>query len=374
MSARPKVLHLSSLSLDRGGMEHVILDITQSLSKTYDFDLLATVSDGYRERFREACQGNIYSWGMKRKIAIGKLMDLNQYLTQIKPDLVHLHDARAGLIARPLLKLKKIPSLMTVHLPPYYYQWKRFSAVRQSLYGWGEAVLNHFTPTHTVYVARHTYEYALKKGYSHPKRSHLVTNGIDLSHFIRVNPYKENKEVIICCVARLGPEKNLPLLIQVAATLHQNRHEFSLWLVGDGPELSVLEQMVSKNKLEHRVRFLGKQMDVLKFLQEADIFVLTSLYETHPLAIMEAQAAGLPCVLSDVGDHAEMVSNPQCGFVVAPNDLHGLVSSLEKLIASPDLRIQFGKNARQKALKEHDKDKMIKQYDSIYLSLLQGNV
>lgn len=373
MIAHPKVLHLSSLPLDRGGIEHIILYIVQDLSKKYDFDLLAMASIGYQTRFQDACQGKTYQWGMKKMIDLGKLIELNQHLEKIKPELVHVHDARAGLVARPLLRLKKVPSLMTVHLPPYYYQWKRFSTFRQLLYGSGEAVLNHCTLTHTVYVAKHTYEYALKKGYSHPERSHLVTNGIDLSHFGKINSNKNNKEVIICCVARLGPEKNLSLLMEAAAMLKQRGHKFLLWFIGDGPELPRLEQLVRRDNLEQHVRFWGNQSDVLKFLRKADIFVLPSLYETHPLAVMEAQSVGLPCILSNVGDHAEMVSNPQCGFIFEPNDILGCVHSLETLLCSQDLRIRFGKNSREKALEEHGKDDMTKKYDCIYQALLQEN-
>ena len=373
MATRIKIVHLSSLSLDRGGTEHVILQITSSLAQLYDFDLLATTSKEYEARYKEICQGNVYQWGMKKTLDLPQVGNLNHLLAILRPDLVHIHDARAGLFARPLLKIKKIPSLITVHLPPYYYQWKRFSDLRQSLYRWGDAMLNYATPTHIVYTAKTTFEYAVKKYYSPPDKSHLITNGIDLSMFdTNGNVKKHNSQVIICCIARLSPQKNISLLIQAGVILQEKGYDYSLWLIGDGTERGKLEKLVERKHLTAKVHFWGSKLDVSSFLRKADIFVLPSYYETHPLAIMEAQAAGLPCVLSSVGDHKNMISNPQCGFIFESGDVAGCAGFLEQLISSQELRVQLGNNARRKARKEYGQETMTKKYNDLYQKLLES--
>jgi glycosyltransferase involved in cell wall biosynthesis len=375
MVAAPKIIHLSSLTLDRGGTEHVILQITSSLTQLYNFDLVAIPSREFENRFKDICQGNIYKWGMKKILDLPQIQMLNYLFAKIKPNLVHIHDARAGLAARSILKNKGIPSLITVHLPPYYYQWKSFSYLRQLFYGWGDAFFNHATPTHIVYVAKTTFEYAIKKRYSPPDRSHVITNGIDLSLFKTNRELKKHSsKVIICCVARLSPQKNIPLLIQAGTILQDKGYDYSLWIIGDGSERDKLKELVKQNNLIDKVIFWGNQPNVAKFLQQSDIFVLPSYYETHPLAIMEAQAAGLPCVLSSVGDHEFMTSNPQCGYIFESGDIASCVNFLEKLIFSPELRLQLGNNAQKKAQQEYDMAMMIEKYDNLYRQLLNKSI
>jgi glycosyltransferase involved in cell wall biosynthesis len=370
---KPRVLHISALQLGTGGTERIILQISHFLNTTYDFDLLSGASNEFNSQFLQHSGGNIYAWDVKRLIDLKAVVSLSRYLDLIKPDIVHLHDSRAGFLARHLLKINGIPSVLTAHLPPYYYQWKKFTNLRRYIYATIESLINHLTPTTIVYVATKSYENALQKNYAKKGQAYLINNGIDLFPYKNIPPNKKHHNPpLICSVARLTLQKNIALLIRSAEVLKKRGVEFELWVVGDGPERSSLEETVRKHNLIETIRFLGTRSDIVDILGQADIFVLPSLYEARPLAVLEAQAAGLPCVLSNVGDHSYLVNNPECGYIFDVNDEVGCADALEILLRSPVQREKFGGIAQKKAINEYAMSKMVQSYDQLYKTLL-GN-
>ncbi|MGD9130305.1 MAG: glycosyltransferase [Candidatus Bathyarchaeota archaeon] len=159
--------------------------------------------------------------------------------------------------------------------------------------------------------------------------------------------FREDWEVI--SVAALEQVKALPYLIRAMKRLNDNK----LAIIGDGPERENLEALSLNLGLNSRVFFLG-QVDhsmVWDFLQRAKVFVLPSVSEGTPRAIIEAMACGLPIVATKVGGVPEVITNDVNGFLVPPQDEDALAEAIENLLKDANLRKRISNENREKAKK-----------------------
>jgi L-malate glycosyltransferase len=369
----PKILHVSAVQLSSGGVERFLLGLCQNLRNDYEIALLSGADKQFSIQMQEL-DCTIFSWKVNRALDFSAGRKLREIEKLFSPDIIHFHDARARFISR-LGNWRGAEKLVyTVHLPPYFYRWRRFTNLHRFFYAGIEKILNtHFTDR-VIYPSRWGWEYALRHRYVQTQRGLCIPNGIDLQPFgSAVSNQKEQASTIpiICTVTRLSPEKNIGFLLDAAAILNIRNCLFRLWVVGEGPELAALERKADQLNLASVTRFWGRQEAVVPILMQSDIFALTSWYEGRSLAVMEAQAAGLPCVLSEVGDNALMVEGG-CGLLFPEGDLNACVDSLEYLLKNQEERVQVGLNARKKALKEYSLQIMSEQYQKIYRQLLYG--
>jgi glycosyltransferase involved in cell wall biosynthesis len=110
----------------------------------------------------------------------------------------------------------------------------------------------------------------------------------------------------------------------------------------------------------------GRVSDIPSFLRDLDIFVLPSLGEAHPNALLEAMACGLPCVGTRVGGVPEAMEEGRCGLLIDAGDAQGLVSATSRLAGDADLRRELGLAARQRVCLAYSLDKMIEAYAALY--------
>lgn len=133
-------------------------------------------------------------------------------------------------------------------------------------------------------------------------------------------------------------------------------------------------QKLSKNLfLEDVVEFLGRQ-NVREYYPKLDLLLLSSVSEGQPLVILEAMAAGVPIVATDVGACKEMVYDEegQCGIIVPPKNHIMMAKAILKLYEDAELRKVFSQNAKKIVRKKYRLDLMIKRYRDLYLHLVRG--
>ena len=151
-------------------------------------------------------------------------------------------------------------------------------------------------------------------------------------------------------VGRLAVEKGLPFLLDAVAKVEGA----ILDVAGDGPERKHLEMKATRLGIAGRVRFLGyqSQSDVRKLMQQADVFVMTSLSEGIPVVLMEAMAAGVPVVATRIAGVPELVEDGSDGLLVLPGDPDATTAAVCRLLADPELRNRFAIAGRAKVERE----------------------
>lgn len=171
---------------------------------------------------------------------------------------------------------------------------------------------------------------------------------------------------LLVAVGRLSPEKDYPTLLEALARLPAR---VRLAIVGEGSERAALRATAARLGVEGRTHFLGYRADVAEILGAADVYVLASRREAFGMAAVEAQATGLPAVVTDCGGPVEIVEPGETGFVVPVGDPAALAGRIEALVASPDLRARMGAAARSRAAR-FDVDTMVAGWLEAYAAAL----
>jgi glycosyltransferase involved in cell wall biosynthesis len=177
----------------------------------------------------------------------------------------------------------------------------------------------------------------------------LLPLGVDLQSYgaARREMVKSDGQVRMVFVGRLATVKGLEFLIK-AIGLMRSTFQFHTYIIGVGGIQSRLEALVKDLRLEDKVELCGYLSEEKKLacLKNSDIFVLPSLYEPIPLAILEALAAGLPVIASDVGGIPELVRDGYNGLLVKPGNPPELAAALSKLVDDRELRDRLASNAK----------------------------
>jgi glycosyltransferase involved in cell wall biosynthesis len=171
---------------------------------------------------------------------------------------------------------------------------------------------------------------------------------------------------VLGAFGRLEPQKGFDVLLEAVARLPEARAV----LVGDGSERGRLASLAARLGVEDRVRLAGWDPEPRRLLPALDVFVLPSRFEGFPLAILEAQLAGLPVVASDVGSIDEAVVPGETGILVPPDDAEALAEALRPLLADAGLRERLGARGRERVLARFTAGHMARRFEALYEELL----
>jgi glycosyltransferase involved in cell wall biosynthesis len=209
-----------------------------------------------------------------------------------------------------------------------------------------------------------------------PEKVRLVPNGIALDRFTPRDGHPELRRrlglpaeaVVVGAVGSLRPVKNFLRLLEAAATAP----EVHVLLVGDGEERLALEERAARPGLAGRVHFAGYQADPAPYYRAMDVFALTSDSEQMPVCLLEAMAAGLPAVSTDVGDVRAILPPEQAGFLTPPSGTAAasLAQGISSLAADPGARARLGAANRRRVEESFSFEKMCAAYREIYESAL----
>jgi glycosyltransferase involved in cell wall biosynthesis len=191
----------------------------------------------------------------------------------------------------------------------------------------------------------------------------------DTSDF-RKTQFSDGKGILLVTVGRLIPEKGYPDMIQAISHVQkQTEKGFKLVIVGSGPLLGQLRESVNAHGLEEVISFVGQRNDVPAILAAGDIYISTSHFEGQSIAVMEAMAAGLPVIATEVGDN-HIVIPRDCGILVPVGQPEEFAKQILKLMNNSNERAQFAKIASPKVKKDYSSSTWIDKLLAVYQEVL----
>ena len=205
------------------------------------------------------------------------------------------------------------------------------------------------------------------------KRILAIRNLLDLPDLSPQTPADAPPLWHIVSVGRLTAEKGHHYLIEALHLLNTkfNRQNFTVTILGDGPLKTDLAQLANRYHLSDRVHMPGFYEDVFPMLSTAHLFVLPSLHESSPNALIEAMGVGLPCVASGVGGVLDLIDHQENGLLIPPRSSGALAEAIDCLLADRELATHLGWNARRRIEERFDNDRSIQQLEEVYQDSLR---
>lgn len=289
--------------------------------------------------------------------------ELRSVLKKYRPDIVHLHSSKAGIIGRLIAKSLGIPSVFTAH------GWSFTEGVNESKRNFYRAVERFMARLvdKVITVSRYDHDLALQSGVGSNDKFIIIHNGMPEISVI-VSPRKNKNITRFVMVARFDEPKDQKLLVDSFSSF--KRTNWVLELIGDGPFLEDVRSHTHKLGIADKIIFSGACNDVPARLANADVFCLISNWEGFPLTILEAMRGGLPVIASDVGGVSEAVIDSETGYLVPRGDKAAIVSSIQEILTSEEKRQEMGRNGRERFEKNFTFEIMLEKTIGVYQEVL----
>ena len=307
---------------------------------------------------------------------------IKQIIEEYKPDIVHTHAAKAGALGRRAAHKCGVPVIIhTFHGHVFHSYFGRikteiFKQIERSLAKKSTGIIaiseqqkKELTEIHKICPAH---------------KIEVIPLGLDLTKFntnkaenrakLRAELHLSDHEIAIAIIGRLAPVKDhgffLDVISEVASKTKKN---IKVFIVGDGSERETIENQANEinSRFEGLITFTSWIEDIAPFNHAMDIICLTSKNEGTPVSLIEAQAAGVPVISTNVGGVLDIVEQGKTGFVVEPNDLEAYASKLLELIENELLRKNMAENGWKHVGEKYHYTQFVRNIEDYYLRLLQ---
>ena len=298
------------------------------------------------------------------------LLAIRREIKDFDPDIIHTHTAKAGFLGR-------IASLMTpkrhirVHTFHGHLLQGYFGKFKTRLVILAERVLAGFTDK-LVAVGDQVRDELLAVKIGKLEKFTVIGPGLEIRAIPeRVSSLRSfslpEDRFIVTWIGRAVPVKAPHRIIEIAAECEQRRLKVQFVLVGEGPLLSDLKDAVKQSNLA--ITFLGWQSDIEKVLSFSDLVLLTSENEGTPVALIQAQMAGIPVLTTNVGSAPEVMINEQSGFCLKYS-ARDFADKIEFLAKNEGMRISFGAAGERNAKVNFSLSRLASDHAELYRGLI----
>ena len=278
------------------------------------------------------------------------LCEITSILRSAHCDIVHTHSSKAGLLGRVAAWLVGVPR---VYYTPHVYYFPSRSGLSRWFFTLLEWAAGRLT-TQTICLSEGQRRRAVRSGVVRPGRVVVVENGVDVDHFGELPPKDEARRALglkpdaptVAMVARLSARKGADRFAQAAPKIVKRNPGVQFAVAGEGDMRPEVERLIAELGLQDRFHLLGYVEDPRLVYGAADVCVLTSRHEGLPYALLEAMAARLPLVATDVPGNRDAIRDGEMGFLVTFGDDDAFAERVCRLLADSDLRARMGAAGR----------------------------
>jgi glycosyltransferase involved in cell wall biosynthesis len=360
------VIHLVS-TLGVGGQEMVILSLIEHMDRQQFNPVVLTLHEGGPVADRIRSLGvTVETVGEPGLTGLPLVRRLAARLRHHRADVLHTHNPAPHQHGAAARVLAGTPVLIhTKHGRNNFPTRAR---------RWAEQIAGKFSDL-VVAVSIDSAEVARTIDRVPTRKLRVIHNGIALEAMPRAAIGRAGRGPRAVHVARLNRIKDQRTLLRAARVVADQLPEFTLDIVGDGPMGAEIRALAAELALDEVVRFHGMQADVRPYLGDADLFVLPSLSEGISITLLEAMAAGLPVVATDVGGNREVVRHGETGTLVPVGDAPALAAAMHALLTDPVRSRALGAAGLARVDAEFNIDRTVAAYEQAYLDLLgrRGN-
>jgi glycosyltransferase involved in cell wall biosynthesis len=366
-------------SLNLGGAERQLVRLVNGLDPDeFDPSILCLFSGGILEqdlRNNVSCQAlslhRLSETGIRLRGVLGArlLISLYRRLSRERPDILHAIMPSAYVLAGLTGWLARVPvivagrrALVTLHSYPHL-RWRIASRLAN------RAITVHLCNSEAVRAL------AIERERLDPRRTEVILNAVELDlpdQHLRLPtewiPMEAGPKAAM--IANLIPYKGHRVMIEALAQVVRRHPSLKVVLFGDGPERQALETLVVTLNLRPNVVFAGSRPDAPRYLHLFDFALLCSLEEGLPNAVMEAMAAGIPVVASNVGGVPELVRDGEHGRLVPAQDPQALADAMTWLVEHPEERARLGRNAQVRMRTEFSSQTLVQRTQALYRQAL----
>ena len=351
---KQKILYL--VEAFGGGVYTYMQSLANRLCNEYDIVIAYSMRPQTPKDFRKYFNENIKFIEVKNFTrSIGKkdlsaVFEVRKIVKEEKPDIVHIHSSKAGIIGRLAINDKNIKMFYTPH--GYSFLKQDDSKLKRSFYKYTEKVAAIYKKDCTTIACSYgEYEEGLKLY----KNCSYVSNGIDMNEIDSFKLEKnEGNKIRICTVGRIDIQKNPELFNKIAEKFPNV--EF-VW-IGEGWKRDLL---TSSN-----IKITGwkTREETLQEVAKCDIFLLPSIWEGLPMSLLEAMYIGKPCVVSNISGNNNVIVNGVNGFIC--NNLENYYDAINNIIQNKCNTEEICANAKKSIINEFNIDSMSKKYSEMY--------